>query len=276
MRSRLPIAPLVALATAAIAFALPQERRTPPPPSAAQQPLTLRVLSYNIRRGIGADEKLDLERAARLIRELQPDFVALQEVDDRTARSGGVNQAMELGRLTGMHAFFGKAMDYDGGGYGECLLSKRDVRMALTHPLAAAANREPRALVEARVRLGADGPDVVFFGTHLDHESAQERLEQARAINRLLNERDEPFQILAGDFNDVPDSPAIAEIRRRWKDAGPAADQLTWPAIDPKQRIDYVFFRAPRGMRVVEAQVLDEQTVSDHRPVLVTFELETP
>jgi endonuclease/exonuclease/phosphatase (EEP) superfamily protein YafD len=43
-----------------------------------------------------------------------------------------------------------------------------------------------------------------------------------------------------------------------------------------QQRIDYVFFRAPRGMRVLDAHVIDERTISDHRPVLVTFELEQP
>jgi endonuclease/exonuclease/phosphatase family metal-dependent hydrolase len=42
---------------------------------------TVRVVSYNIRHGVGCDKRLDLERTARVIEELQPDMVGLNEVD---------------------------------------------------------------------------------------------------------------------------------------------------------------------------------------------------
>lgn len=58
------------------------------------------------------------------ITNLQPDLVALQEVDQKTGRSSGIDQAAELGHLTGMHWVFGKAMDYQGGGYGLAVLSR--------------------------------------------------------------------------------------------------------------------------------------------------------
>ena len=57
------------------------------------------VLSYNIHHGAGTDGKLDLERIARIIREQRADLVALQEVDVKAWRSGGVDEAAELGRL---------------------------------------------------------------------------------------------------------------------------------------------------------------------------------
>ena len=44
----------------------------------------LRVLTYNIQHGAGADGIVDLERQAEVIQRLKPDLVALQEVDDRT------------------------------------------------------------------------------------------------------------------------------------------------------------------------------------------------
>src|SRR5688572_3660564 len=82
----------------------------------------LRVLTYNIHHGEGTDARFDLERLARIIREARPDLVALQEVDRRTRRASGVDQAAELGRLTGMNVVFGKAMDHDGGEYGQAIL----------------------------------------------------------------------------------------------------------------------------------------------------------
>ena len=36
----------------------------------------------------------------------------------RSGRSGGVDQIAEFGRLTGMHPYFGKFMDFGGGEYG--------------------------------------------------------------------------------------------------------------------------------------------------------------
>src|ERR1700724_2661395 len=83
----------------------------------------LRVLTYNIHHGEGTDGRFDLSRLARVMKSVQPDVIALQEVDRGTERSGGVDQLAELARLTDMHAEFGKAMDYSGGGYGVAWLS---------------------------------------------------------------------------------------------------------------------------------------------------------
>ena len=49
-------------------------------PAEAAEPTVLRLLAYNIRHGEGTDRKLDMERTAKVITELKPDLVALQEV----------------------------------------------------------------------------------------------------------------------------------------------------------------------------------------------------
>jgi endonuclease/exonuclease/phosphatase family metal-dependent hydrolase len=79
-------------------------------------PTTLRVLTYNIHHGEGTDGRFDLSRLAGVVTSVQPDLVALQEVDERTERTNGVDEVAELARLTDLHAVFGKAMDYLGGG----------------------------------------------------------------------------------------------------------------------------------------------------------------
>ena len=74
---------------------------------------TLRVLSYNIHHGEGVDESLDLERIARVIRSVEPDLVALQEVDKGTERTNRVAQAGELSRLCGMQVVFGRNIEFE-------------------------------------------------------------------------------------------------------------------------------------------------------------------
>ena len=59
----------------------------------------LRVMSYNIRHGWGMDSpnhEITLERTARVIADQKPDVVLVQEVDKKTTRSNGVDQAEKL------------------------------------------------------------------------------------------------------------------------------------------------------------------------------------
>ena len=78
---------------------------------AADDSQTLRIMTYNIHHCEGVDGKLDVERIAGVIRKQECDLVALQEVDRNTTRSQRVDQLAELGRLTGLQPYFGKAID---------------------------------------------------------------------------------------------------------------------------------------------------------------------
>jgi endonuclease/exonuclease/phosphatase family metal-dependent hydrolase len=232
------------------------------------------VLSYNIHHGAGADGKLDLERIAQIIREQPADLVALQEVDVKTSRSGGVDQAAELGQLTGMHAVFGKAMDYSGGAYGQAILSRWPIKVHAVHQLPQRAGREPRIILVARI----DNPNgnFHFASTHLDHEIPEVRVEQAEAINRILirKERRLPV-ILAGDFNAVPESDPMKALFKSWMDTAGDAAAPTIPARSPRRRIDYIL-AAPQDegvWKTVRSEVLNEPIASDHRPVKAILEL---
>ena len=238
----------------------------------AAEQLRVRVLTYNIHHGEGTDGKLDLARTAAVIKPLKPDVVALQEVDKKTTRSRGVDQAAELGKLTEMHVAFGKAMDFAGGQYGEAILSRYPLTEVQVHSLPFTEGCEPRCALAARVRLGEDGPEIMFAGTHLEHAKASLRLCQAQKLNPALAAKNALPTILAGDFNDVPDSPAIKVLQPHWTDATAGQPDPTWPSDQPRMKIDYVFFRPVDGWRVVEKQVINEPVASDHRPLLVVLE----
>lgn len=238
----------------------------------AAEPVRVRVLTYNIHHGEGTDGKLDLPRIAAVIRQQEPDLVALQEVDVGTRRAQGVDQAAELGRLTGMQAAFGKAMDYGGGQYGEALLSRWPLSDVQVHNLPCTAGREPRCAAAARVQLGGDGPAVVLAGTHLEHADAALRLCQSGKLAPALVAGNSLPAILAGDFNAEPASPPIQVLLRHWTDATADKPEATYPADIPTVKIDYVFFRPAERWRVVQTQVVDERIASDHRPLLVVLE----
>ncbi|MFI4859288.1 MAG: endonuclease/exonuclease/phosphatase family protein [Phycisphaerales bacterium JB063] len=250
-------------------------RSNTPTQPAADPPKQLRVLTYNIHHGEGMDNRFDYERLAAVITSVNPDVVALQEVDRATGRSSGIDQAATLGQLTGMHHTFAEAMPYNGGSYGEAVLSRFPIEETWAVNLTAAPGQEPRAVAAIRVRpWGDDGPEVVFAGTHLCHQSDATRLVQAREINAAFPQVRQRT-LIAGDFNFTSDTAAYNEMARRWTDTAQlfGDPQPTIPATNPRARIDYVFARPAGAWKIIDVQVIDEQVASDHTPVLVVLEV---
>ncbi|MFC1707251.1 endonuclease/exonuclease/phosphatase family protein [Planctomycetota bacterium] len=238
------------------------------------QPRQLRVLTYNIHAGRGADGALNLRRIAAVITKLAPDLVSLQEVDRGTRRSGRVDQAAELGRLTGMRPLFGRAIDFDGGQYGVAILSRFPVMRTENHPLPGSPERERRTALVAHIGLGEDGRELVFAATHLDNRAdATDRMAQTRELNKLLLAGQGGLVILAGDLNAVPGSVVMQPMLSRWGDAAHDRPESTYPAGLPTRRIDYVLCHPPEGTRVLAAKVIEERVASDHRPLLTVLEL---
>ena len=238
----------------------------------AQRELT--VMTYNIHHAEGMDEKLDLARIARVIAREKPDLVALQEVDAGAKRTNRVVQAEELARRLKMHHAYGPAMDFQGGKYGNAILSRLQVveTRVIALPHKTGEQREPRSAVAAIVKLPG-GREGAFVSTHFDHTSrAPDRLDQAKALNQRLDDVREPA-ILAGDFNCEPGSPPMRELDSTWHFASDPA-QLTCPADAPRLRIDHVLVKPRNAWRVIDSKVVDEPVASDHRPVVVKLRLE--
>lgn len=226
---------------------------------------SVRMLSYNVRHGEGMDGKVDLARIARVVRSLNPDLVALQEIDKATGRTGRVDQMKELGGLTGMHYAFGSFMDYAGGEYGMGILSAVPIREAVNFALP--PGYEPRSALAARVEVGDASREILFVGVHL-FETAEERLAQAAKLVELFKDEVAPV-ILAGDFNSGPDSGVIKLLKRYWEVPDKGDDHLTWPSDNPEVEIDYIMFRPADRFEVIEHRLVHEPLASDHRPLLL-------
>jgi len=230
----------------------------------------LRVLCYNIHIGIGMDKKLDLERTAKLIRELKPDLVALQEVDRNAERTAKQDQPALLEELTGLNAVYGKTLNHSSGGeYGLAILSRLPVKESKMTLLPLQEGYEPRGLLEAEIELW-DKQMIRFACTHLCHISDERRMQQTKRMNELLEQNSE-LTILCGDFNALPESGPIKTLLEQWADATDRTP--TFSSTDPKIKIDYVFYRPQNQLKVKEMKVIDDKMTSDHLPVLVVFEI---
>lgn len=231
----------------------------------------VRVLTFNIYHGETMKGDFDLDLIAGVIKSVNPDLVALQEVDFYTNRAKNMDLAAALGLRTGLAPLFGQAMPYDGGGYGEGILSKYSFLSTKNHPLSAQEGKEPRAALEAHVALPS-GDTIRFIGTHLDHTREEtDRIIQAGELNEFFA-KDEKPSILAGDLNARPESKTMGILLKEWEKSF-SENTPTAPAAKPRAKIDYILFRPDHRWKVLENQVIDERVASDHRPVLSVLEL---
>lgn len=221
------------------------------------------------------DGKLDMQRIADVINAVNPDLVALQEVDKGVERTGGIDQPAILAKLTGMHAVFEKNIDFQGGEYGNAVLSRLPIEKWSNHKLPQLTPDEQRGMLEVHVRFG-DRP-IVFYATHFDyHGDDAERLASADLFRDMVGKQKTQTVILAGDLNTRPDSPVMEKLNAFLIDthtvASPDTPGLTYPADAPDRRIDYILHTPGADLRAVESRVVDEPVASDHRPLLVVFE----
>ncbi|MFO1001861.1 MAG: endonuclease/exonuclease/phosphatase family protein [Planctomycetaceae bacterium] len=245
------------------------------PMSVAREPGTLRVLCYNIHYGQGNDGKYDLQRLADVINAAKPDLVALQEVDVGVKRSGRMHEVKILGELTKLKSHFGPTQHYEGGLYGNAILTNLPAESILIQPLPyTEATTElttyPRGAIAVVVTLPG-GARINFISTHFQHNVEQDRVEEAKAINQLFAS-DTMTTILAGDMNAVPGSEPIRILEEKWKNAIDSAAAPSAPSLNPRTRIDYVFHRGD-SLKMISSEVIAEPMASDHCPVLAVFEV---
>ncbi|BFU45483.1 endonuclease/exonuclease/phosphatase family protein [Krasilnikovia sp. MM14-A1004] len=236
----------------------------------------MRVMTFNIRHGQGADGRVDLARIGEVIRAADADVVGLQEVDRRfQARSRFRDQAGWLGRRLTMHVAYGGNRErrprIPGAGrrqFGNAILSAYPIVDHENIALPRSGTREQRGLLRAGIDIG--GVIWQVYATHLQHDDPGERLAQARAIRRILGAPE--HTIVLADLNAQPTTPEVRALTDvlvdGWAAAGTGPGH-TSASPAPTQRIDYVLHSPDvRSRSVVVLASPPAGIASDHLPVV--------
>ncbi|MGV3509204.1 MAG: endonuclease/exonuclease/phosphatase family protein [Sphingobacteriaceae bacterium] len=237
----------------------------------------VRVMTYNIHIGNPPSKPSnyrDLNAIAEVIKTQKPDLVALQEVDVNTSRSGvNVDQANELAKLTGMHVFYTKAIDFDGGQFGDAVLSRYPILESKRYELPVTTQLGGETRSVAIVTVETNGIKFQFASTHLDHLSNEgNRVLQATELNKVVKDLKLPL-IIAGDMNASPTSNPINILKQELTWGCKSSCPFTFPATGAKSTLDYIFVSNTSKFIFRTYNILNETYASDHLPVIADIEL---
>lgn len=233
--------------------------------------MKLTAMTYNIFSGHNLAHDLNLEYAASVIRMVQPDFVTLNEVRSHTSDIGPLNQAEELGRLTGYYPLFARAIDILGGEYGNGFLSRLPVLEQEVIHIPDPAERTGDYYYEHRCILRcvllAGEKRITVFSTHFGLAPSEQESAVKTALS-LIEKETNPV-LFMGDLNAEPDTPEVKALFETLRDACEGQGILTFPSDDPRMKIDHILYKG--SWNVLGIRSMDTQN-SDHRPLIAELE----
>lgn len=230
-------------------------------------------MTFNLHHGEGTDGRVDLERIAGLIGREGADVVALQEVDRGVRRTQGRDFPKELAALTGMTCVFSNNFGFQGGEYGNAVLTRFPVERWTNTHLQRLRPGEQRGVLQ--VVLNVHGRSLLVLATHLDHRPDDaERLQSIAQLGEIMQTYRGLPMLVAGDFNDVPGSRTYRALAAWFEDVWLQAGEgpgFTYPSEAPSKRIDYLWLSKGAPLRATQAWV-PATDASDHRPLVAEFE----
>ncbi|MBC7979343.1 MAG: endonuclease/exonuclease/phosphatase family protein [Armatimonadetes bacterium] len=244
---------------------------------------TLRVMTYNIHSCVGTDGRLSPERIAAVINRLDPDIIAVQEVDAHRRRSGHHDQAQVIADHLSMHHAFHSMLGEEKEKYGIAIFSRfplEIVKSALLTPGNRRTGKEARGAIWVRIKPGEDGQPIHFINTHfgLGREDRNQQVKELLGDTWLGGIGKGGSVIVCGDFNSGPRSVVWEKLNSEYRDAqlslpGHTAS-ATFPSMRPFSRLDHLFISPNFTVKKIQIPRFPAALVaSDHLPLCVDLEV---
>jgi endonuclease/exonuclease/phosphatase family metal-dependent hydrolase len=169
----------------------------------------LKVATYNVRKAVGLDQRRNPERILAVLKEIDADIIALQEVD---RRFGARVSALPLAMLEAETSWMPVPLHFRPaaiGWHGNAILVRKGMEVRHCQPIDM-PTLEPRGAVMAE--LSVAGHALRVIGVHLDLSGLWRR-KQIRALLAAIDSSPRQMPtVLMGDFNQWSDSGALNEL----------------------------------------------------------------
>ncbi len=237
----------------------------------------MRLLTYNIHKGVGTDRRYRLERVIAVIKAEAPDLICLQEVDHNVRRSRRDDQpALLAEKLGAAVSQYQLNVPRGEGGYGNLLLSRWPLRE--TRQISLSYHRRVPRGAQLVVAVTPEGP-LHLVHIHFGLSSRERRWQAVQLLESLEFQAGAHLPtLIAGDSNDWRNtlSKRLLTPKGFRQATAPTRRYRTFPAFLPLASLDKIFYRG--AFVEVETRVVRDRAArraSDHRPVVCDFHLES-
>lgn len=240
----------------------------PPSPAKSRQKLT--VATYNVHSWIGKDGRKDPKRAIEVIRNLNADIIALQEISF-TTKGLILLSTRDLAEATGMRVIPGITLHRQDGEYGNVLRSAYPYK-EIQYVDLRVNGREPRGAIIATLDLLPGSPERVV-ATHLGLRKKERHIQSRRLIQRIDHLNPQIPLILMGDFNEW--NPLSRTIRILRSNFAPVPISPAYPSRFPILSLDRIFLHTHTTTARIRTYIYRSplsRMASDHLPVKAVIE----
>jgi endonuclease/exonuclease/phosphatase family metal-dependent hydrolase len=246
------------------------------PAGEAVRASTLRVVTYNVHKCRGLDRRVRPDRIADVLRGLDADVIALQEVIAAEGAEEENQPAFIARALGGYEVFFGEARLHRGAPYGNAVLSRAPVLKSQTYDLTR-RGRERRGCL--RVDLECGNQRLHLFNVHLGTSFFERRHQGRRLISTDVlgsTELQSPA-IVVGDFNEWTRGLATRLMSSHFHGVEARLHlnrRRTYPGVMPVFHLDHFYF--DQRLELIGAKLVRTKlslVASDHLPIVAEFSM---
>lgn len=228
---------------------------------------TLRIATYNIHRCRGLDGRTVPARIADVIRSLEPDVIALQEVVGASPTAAG--HAEQLGALLGMGWVMAPTRRLRSALFGNVVLSRLPITHHSQYDLSW-KTCESRCV--QRVDIGVGGDTLHLYNVHLGTALLERRYQAGRLSAVVHDHRAGPPKIVLGDFNEWTKGLATQTLSARLESIDLRQHlrrRRTYPGVFPFLHLDHIYYDGTVEVVKLELPRTRKSLVaSDHLPLV--------
>lgn len=237
---------------------------------------TFRIATYNIHKCKGLDFRTSALRIAGVLREIEADIIALQEVVSLERGKPEENQARFLAEELGFEYRIGENRKHLGGAYGNVMMSRFPILEDKNFDISI-HGREPRGCQHVDVKIGSRHL-LHVYNIHLGTAFFERRKQIKRLLDDgILNRYHRAPRILLGDFNEWTHGLASKLLKAHFRSADLReylARKRTYPGVFPFLHLDHIYY--DNHLKIENAFVHRSRLAllaSDHLPLVADFSL---
>jgi endonuclease/exonuclease/phosphatase family metal-dependent hydrolase len=235
----------------------------------------IRIVTYNVHKCRGLDRKVRPERIVKILRAVDADIIALQEVLSTPGGKPTEDQAGYIANELGLKACMGENRRLNDGAYGNLILSRFPLYSARNYDISA-NGRENRGCLRVDVEA-TESALLHIFNVHLG-TAYLERRKQGRMLMTadILNNRGlGGARIILGDFNEWTRGLATRLLRTSFESVDIhryLGRSRTYPGILPMLHLDHIFFDPALTLENLYLYRNSGALIaSDHLPLIADF-----